>query len=62
VHALSATGLQHQGGATPTMGMDGSPHGGTPVRRTMLDPLVVVAINQDFVGTDKSNDLDHFAK
>ena len=30
--------------------------------RTMLDPLVVAAINQDFVGTDKSNDLDHFAK
>jgi len=24
--------------------------------------LVVGAINSDFVGTDKSNDLDHFAK
>ena len=32
VHALSATGPQHQGGATPTMGMDGSPHGGSPAR------------------------------
>jgi len=34
VHALSATGPQHQGGATPTMGMDGSPHGGTPARES----------------------------
>ena len=25
---------QHQGGATPTMGTDGSPHGGTPARES----------------------------
>jgi len=35
VHALSATGPQQQGGATPTMGMDGSPHGGTPARESL---------------------------
>jgi len=34
VHALSATGPQHQGGATPTMGMNGSPLGGTPARES----------------------------
>jgi len=34
VHAHSATGPQHQGGATPTMGMDGSPHGGTPAKES----------------------------
>ena len=30
VHAHSATGPQHQGGATPTMGTDGSPLVGAP--------------------------------
>jgi len=36
VHALSATtgSPHHQGGARPTMGMDGSPHGGTPTRES----------------------------
>ena len=43
------------------MGMDGSPHGGTPAR-AMLGQTVVAAIIYGFVGTDKSNDLGHFAK
>ena len=30
--------------------------------RAMLGQTVVAAINYDFVGTDKSNDFDHFAK
>ena len=30
--------------------------------RTMLGQTVVAAIIHGFVGTDKSNDFDHFAK
>jgi len=38
------------GGATPTMGTDGSPHGGTPARESHARS-VVVAINYNFVRT-----------
>ena len=52
------------------MGMDGSPHGGTPTRESHARPdgcvccfvLFVAAIIIGFVGTDKSNDFNHFAK
>jgi len=46
------------------MGMDGRPHGGVLrlLGRVMLGQTVVAAIIYGFVGTDKSNDFDHFAK
>jgi len=44
------------------MGMDGKPAWGYLLGRTMLGQTVVAAIIHGFVGTDKSNDFDHFAK
>jgi len=63
IYAHHAVGQpQHQGGATTTMGTDGSPHGGTLLGRAMLSQLVVVAINYDFVRTLKLYDLAWYAK
>ena len=44
------------------MGMDGKPIWGYLLGRAMVGQTVVAAIIYGFVGTDKSNDFDNFAK
>jgi len=52
VHALSATGPQHQGGQHQPWEWTEARMGVRLQGRAMLGPLVVAAINYDFVGTN----------
>ena len=49
-------------GQHPTVGRTEARMGGRLLGRAMLGQTVVAAIIYGFVGTDKSNDIDHFAK